>query len=674
MTRASADPGSAPADRPHSTEPPPENTPEPIPAPIPTPSAAALRQLLRLALPDKMPQRVQGWSGPWDFQLTRSHVDADGDAFHDGLLITEHKRHDFWLALAGSEPAGTGQEPQALYQKAFQAAFQAAHQTVHQAAHWASAQAARAWTGLRPGPAPTARNTDGLICQARSYDAQGQPLAWQPLALAAQTGHLPPASANAHDNDPTSAPDNALLSALAPAWARVWQYWQAAEAERRAGWPLRAQLHAALTGPRIRALIDLPALQGSDWRDPERAGLWRDELWIGARQAGPRHGPALKLSWRNGQERPGDAEDDAHASYQIDLLEPPATPPPGTAHPPGLALSYSQRQSQPRQPLPAHGIEHLHRLLQLLQQAETTLQAEQARLEHTLGARLEDWPAQATWPALAHPPLPPQDSDAALFGPALLALSRQWQAGARSWANALRQHWAAPGLATQASMPASALPDPRYALAIPVLQLARQVHQRGDALLHARFQRRFTFAPSAYAPHAKRHGLAVQALRWQPDGSLLAWVQGQKNRASTCWQISADATQITPAPQAGPCPAALTRAVLHGSTLAGDADGTLYGMDGVDGSDGSDGSDGAAPLTDPPGSAPPAPLWQHHLGGAVLCLASAGPEAIAVGTASGYLIWLQHAHATPAHQPGTARLHELRRWIFWDDLPEPLAW
>ncbi|WP_312567210.1 aminopeptidase, partial [Diaphorobacter sp.] len=153
--------------------------------------------------------------------------------------------------------------------------------------------------------------------------------------------------------------------------------------------PLRERLHATLTPARIEALTLLPVFttRYNTWSDPERNGWWEGDVWIGARQPGQQGGHswgrALKFSWRNGSERAGDPEDDAHACYQIDLTPSDALPE-GTAHPNGLRISYSQRQSDPRTPLPNHAVQHMQHLLELFTTLEQRLHAAHAQEQQAL--------------------------------------------------------------------------------------------------------------------------------------------------------------------------------------------------------------------------------------------------------------------------------------------------
>ena len=298
-----------------------------------------------------------------------------------------------------------------------------------------------------------------------------------------------------------------------------------------------------------------------------------------------------KQSWRNGSEQPGDDEDDAHACYQIDLVE-DDTPALGTAHPPGLRLSYSQRQSDTRRPLTNDAVQHMAQLLQLFTRLEQELYAAHTQEQQALQAAP---PADSTdaGPALPRkPPFAPDETDADVFGPAIMALSQAWQSSGRSHATLVREHWAAqadgafPRTGQDADAPAPPmLVDPRMAQATQVLQLARAVQALADADLSARFHRRFAFAPGAFTHHAARDGQAVGPLQWQTDGQLLVCVTASPAMTQSWWQLSADGLHITPlstplsaAQATGIGASGNARATAHGLTLQGNDDGDLLGL------------------------------------------------------------------------------------------------
>ena len=583
-------------------------------APGALPDTTGLRRLLRVALPDKGPSKAAGWWGPMDFLLTRSHVDEDGDAYHDGLFVSLWKQWDFWLALPETAPPA--------------------------ATHWAQ----RAWARLR-APHPTPSGEHGLLVHWRSYGADGRPTHWRPL----------------HEDG--GAADPAARQALAEAWAQLLHYWQAAEQERRSGWPTRTRLHATLGPAQVLELAALPLFTEhyNDWSDPERSGLWLGDTWVGVRQpgfrGGRRHAAALKLGWRNGTEGPGDPPDDAHAAYQLDVLGEGAGPAPGTAHPPGLVLSYSARQSAPRAPLPGHAARHMEHLLQRFCQAQERLRAAQARLDQQREQQLADLrPGHVVErpPALAQPlPWAAEATDEAVFGPGPMELSRLWQAAARQYATAMRRHWGESGRG-------GTLPrDARSAHAAAVLQLARELNASGDPGALERFHHRFAFAPAVFARHAQAHGCELRALHWAADGRLLAWTRG-RGGAAACWALrpgsgaaglerlgNATVEELQGATRA-------THVTLHGLAVQADAEGT--GLEAL--------SDAGQVL------------WQHLLGGTVRCMATAPGDAdrLAVGTSNGYLVLLRKAAGPDPLHAATSRLHELRRVLFWEGEARPLLW
>lgn len=519
--------------------------------------AANLRQLLRVALPDKGRHKAAGWFGQTDFLLTRSHVDEEGDVYHDALFITQWQRWDFWLALPPRDTPGP---------------------------------LGRAWARLRgaPPPAPAAE----LERQYRRHDGSGLPSPWLPLDA--------------------EAPQEAW-QACTEGWQGVLRYWRLAEAQRLAGRPLRAQLHATLTSARLMALVQLP-LPGS-----QRLETGEGEAWASTPRLQPHSGRALWLEWPNAAAQ--DAAQAPRACYQIEHADSGST-----AHPPGVRISYRQREGDLLELLPNDAVEHTERLLRLF----TTLE------QQSPAQNLSASPA----PTLTcTPPVPTHATDAEVFGPDLMALSRDWQAAGRAHATVVRELWAA-----HPEDGPPPLADPRARYAAEVLQLARTVHAQADAGLSERFHHRFAFAAGAYAAHAQRHGQAVHALRWNADGSLLAW-------ADRCWHVSADGLRITPAEGGAPS-SAPPQATLHGTTIVGDADGNLRGL-----------AEGGAVL------------WHHHVGcGAVLCLATAADDALAVGTAGGALVLLRRGPRPDAHQYGTSRHAEMRRILFWADAALPLAW
>ena len=103
-------------------------------------------------------------------------------------------------------------------------------------------------------------------------------------------------------------------------------------------------------------------------------------MWVGARQPcmhnGVPWGRVLKYSWRNGDDAPGDDEDNAHSAYQIDVDE-------AREGPAVVEFSYTQRQSDIRAPLPRCAADHVARLLRFhgLVQARIRAQHDKAQAE-----------------------------------------------------------------------------------------------------------------------------------------------------------------------------------------------------------------------------------------------------------------------------------------------------
>ncbi|GKT24878.1 hypothetical protein [Acidovorax sp. SUPP3334] len=291
--------------------------------------AAHLRQLLRSRLLDAAHKKAVGWFGATDFMLCRQHVDEDGDTYTDGLFMTVWKTWDFHLSIDD----GTARQG------------------------WWRRLAAR-W---RPTPEP---RSDGLTVMHRRY-AAGVPGPWEPLL--------------------EDGADPAAAQACEQAWQGVLDYARKAVAHARAGEPVWRRLVAALSAERIEALSQLPVFteRYNDWWDDERNGWWEGDVWVGVRQPcmhqGEPWGLALKLSWRNAEEAPGDPPDDAHAAYQIDI----EASAPGT--PPAVRIACAQRQSEPRRLLPHHAVDHAARLLRWFLALEDRLHA-----THGMQAPAED--------------------------------------------------------------------------------------------------------------------------------------------------------------------------------------------------------------------------------------------------------------------------------------------
>ena len=280
-------------------------------------SIANVRAAVRCAAVGHKQYQASGWFGQTDFALCQRHVDADGDARDDSVYITVWKRWDFYLAVE-HVPAQRG-------------------------------PLARLAAALRQRPAPF---TPRLLLAYRRYSA-GAAGPWLPL-------------------DEGTPPE--ALGACTRAWRGVLDYLRKAEGQARAGYPLWRRLQAELTPARIVAFTNAPRFteEYNDWWDSDRNGWWEDDVWVGARQPGMHEGlpcgRALKLSWRNGNEAPGDAEDDAHGAYQADLDE-------AREGPAVLEWTHAQRQSDTRAPLPRCAADHLARLLRIYAQLEHRLQA-----------------------------------------------------------------------------------------------------------------------------------------------------------------------------------------------------------------------------------------------------------------------------------------------------------
>ena len=145
-------------------------------------------------------------------------------------------------------------------------------------------------------------------------------------------------------------------------------------AQARAHHPLWAALHEEITPARLTALTSTPLFteRYNDWWDSEKNGLWVGQFWMGARQPclhqGEPWGRAFKLSWKNGDDGPGDAPDNAHSAYQCDVDE-------AREGPALLQWSLAQRQSEARTPLQRCAADHIARLLRLNGLVESRLQA-----------------------------------------------------------------------------------------------------------------------------------------------------------------------------------------------------------------------------------------------------------------------------------------------------------
>ncbi len=418
------------------------------------------------AVPGKEPLGP-GWFGQTDFSLCRRHVDEEGDQRDDNVYITVWKTWDFYMGVA-HEPVPQSPLPRL---------------------------AARVLRRAVPF-------TEQLSLLYRPYD-NGVPGEW--MALDADAGE------EAHE-------------ACHKAWRGVLDYVRRAVGQSRAGYPLHQRLKAELTAKRIERLTSLPVFTEvyNDWWDSDKDGTWYDDVWVGARQPcmheGEPWGRALKLSYENGEDAPGDPEDDAHGCYQIEIDE-------ARASRVLVEFSYVQRQSEHRQPLPRGAADHIARLLRLYGRVEAPLlQAhDKERAEQAETRRIE-----AAVHLLATPPLPDDLPDAAVFPAELMLLSGAWQAGGEAYVAAIRAHQLAMEAAAESEVAGDGaeddddgdtLPDdPRKASAPTVLQLARVVSGHADEALSERFRQRFAFAPDAYAHLAGTQGQFIGPVFWLPDG------------------------------------------------------------------------------------------------------------------------------------------------------------
>ncbi|KQR55263.1 hypothetical protein [Acidovorax sp. Leaf160] len=610
------------------------------------PTAQGLRQLLRAALPDKSRQTAPGWFGDTDFLLTRAHVDEDGDTYHDGLFLTVWQQWDFWIADA----------------------LPPVHTSLLQAA------AARVGCWLRRRTPPPV----GFTQLYRRHQPGADPAdgAWQAFDAAADEG-----------------PPEAIAACLG-AWQGVVEYWRKGAAERRARYPLRRQLLACCTPERIEALTLLPAFMpaapGSPWAP--RIGGW--QVWRsistrppgdagGGRKTSGATGAALRLTGPrvpadglsedadpacrpvaargahpSGDEDDGDGDGDgaALACYQIEVQRDPLGH--GEA---GVEISYAQRLSDTREPLPPEAVDHIERLMRWLDAAEHALVSACPPSEHTADA-FQWLDAAAAHPAHA--------ADEAVLPPVWMALSHAWQTAGRARAAAQRRSTEAqaPGAPTALFPPA---PDPRALHAPRVLQLAREISRRHDAPTAVRFHRRFAFALACHADRSRADGLAVGPVGWLPDGSVVARVGG---RAAPWFRLERGALLCEPlgveggeglnldldpdleggvARPSGSAEAPGTAAWIDGLVVEGDASGVLWGRD-------------AAGRV----------LWRHPVGTCPVRGVALSPDGrqVVVGTAGGDLVVLRKAGGGDPFGTGDSRYVEGWRGLFWEGEEGVIWW
>lgn len=445
-----------------------------------------------------------GWFQQTDFSLCQRHVDADGDQRDDNVFITVWKTWDFYLAVS-QEP-----ERQGLL-----------------------ARLAATMLGRK---VPT---TAQLTLVYRAYQ-EGMPGEWLPLA-------------------PETTPE--AWQACTKAWRGVLDYLRKAVGQHRARYPLHQRLVAELTAERIEDFTTLPVFteRYNDWWDSDKNGWWEGDVWVGARQPcmrdGEPWGRALKLSWKNGDEAPGDEDDNAHSAYQINVeaaLNGPAV----------VGFTYAQRQSDARNPLPRGAADHIARLLRFYGAVQSRVRADH---EQDQARQAEAQRIAAAVHLLTTPPLAPDVPDGAVFPVELMTLSDQWQSGGQSYVATIRAHQLAMDAAedqkasgenlatggddhsvsdtdtdTDNVDPAehgdddgtdednedtadNDLPsDPRKAASATVLQLARVVNTHADEDLADRFRQRFAFAPDAFVQHAADAGSFIGPVFALDDGRVLA--------------------------------------------------------------------------------------------------------------------------------------------------------
>lgn len=284
--------------------------------------------LLRTPIIAHKQHTASGWFGQTDFSLCRRHVDVDGDRRDDNVFITVWKAWDFYLSVE-QVPA-----PRNLLERL-------------------------AGTVLRRA----VPSTPTLTLAYRRY-TQGQPGEWQalePKSVAPSATH----------------PDDAAWQACQQAWRGVLDYARKAVGQHRARYPLHQRLQAELTAARIEAFTTLPVFTEhyNDWWDEEKSGYWEGDVWVGARQpcmhGGEPWGRLLKLSWKNGNDAPGDTKDDAHAAYYLSVDE-------AREGPARVEVQTTQRQSDARTALPPCAADHIARLLRLLDGVEARIRQQHA--------------------------------------------------------------------------------------------------------------------------------------------------------------------------------------------------------------------------------------------------------------------------------------------------------
>ena len=396
-------------------------------------------------------------------------MDSDGDARQDSVFITVWKQWDFtW----GGQPR---------------------------------ARAGLAGRRVEPAPAPFKRHggQHPVVPSARSTgNTPGLVVLYRPMRKA-----LPvhgPAGVGAMKMAQTPAAQRACQQA----WRGVLDYVRKGTAQARAHHPLWAacmkKSPRAPHGPHVHALF---TERYNDWWDSEKRPVGRPVL-DGRTPALPAPGRALgprfQAELENGDDGPGDAPDNAHSAYQIDIEE-------AREGPPLLRVAYSQRQSEPRTPIPPDAADHLARLLRLYRQAQTHIERLTAAMAHE-----------------AQPPQPPLRNCSPCRRWRQYSRYRRFRRRVDAALSPVASH--RPGLRTASPRPTrrcrrstcaghgagsgrmqtfavwrcgrrhASAGRPRAADAEAVLQLAREVHRHADMGLAARFRQRFAFAPMRWRP------------------------------------------------------------------------------------------------------------------------------------------------------------------------------
>ena len=276
--------------------------------------------------------KAADWFGQTDFALCQRHVDEDGDCRDDSVYITVWKTWDFYLEVE--------QEP-------------------------AARSPLRKLTALLARKAQPSPPQLTLIY--RRY-ANGQAGDWQALVPSEKQD-------SATDTDAGTDADADAWEACQHAWRGVLDYVRKAVGQHRARYPLYQRLQGELTAAAIEDFTSLPVFteRYNDWWDSDRNGWWEGDLWVGARQPCMHHGEpwgrTLKLSWKNGDDAPGDNPDNAHSAYQLDVDE-------ARSGPPVVEVSYTQRQNEARTALPRGAADHIARLLRFYDAVQQRLRAE----------------------------------------------------------------------------------------------------------------------------------------------------------------------------------------------------------------------------------------------------------------------------------------------------------